>query len=69
MLFKTLLLYLHHVPVNEILPLKTQSEKRLDRVYWDHDPEEPLDSPVVVHIPGFLLVALGILVSQTCLFT
>ena len=63
MLFKNSLLYLHHVPVNEILPPKTPSEKRLDRMYWENDPEGPLDSPVVAHIPGFLLVALGILVS------
>ena len=56
-LFKNLLLYLHHVPVIETLPPKTRGEKRLDRTYWAHDPEEPLDSPVVVHVPGGLLVA------------
>jgi len=59
-LFENLAMYLHYAPVNETLPAKTLSGQRLDRMYWAHESDELLDSPVVilVHVREDLLAVL-----------
>jgi hypothetical protein len=54
MAFGDLVLYIHRPLVNKTLPPKTQGEERLDRMYWAHNPHEPLDGSVVVYVQGLL---------------